>query len=298
MSCNKKNNCFELEEPKCKTGCDENIKSGCVFFNLDGDQTLRLVNLGILSSTSLDYILKKIDDQFGQSQNANFSLFNLHGLNVGTEIKTLKQFVEAITLKQSEDEESIKENSDLLDILKDDLLALQKELSDLNSPSISNLKVGVNNTDDIKEVLVKILSYISSLSEPVETTYQDSETIDFSASGNEVTANVVLDDDPNNIIKNTGKGIYAAHKSTSSVLQNIKDSNQLKSQFKDLVVSSLPCFAFDILNSDSDTIIKYINCNGDDASDTARKNILLPLENVRRVVTSPTKTLAITFKGI
>lgn len=299
MSCHKKDNCFEVEEPKCSVGCDHPTDAGCVFFNLSKDQLLKLPNLGILSGTTLEYILRKIDEKLGSTTVADFSTFNLHNLSIGNEIKTLKQFSEAITLHQKNQDDAQKETSDSLLILKEDLDDLTSLIDEVDKPELSDTVVGVNNTDDIKQVLSKILTYIGSIGVASSTLhFSDSETISFSQSTTGVTAGVKLSPEGNNIILETAEGLYAAHKSTGSILKDIQDSETLKATFNTLVRNAIPCFSFDIINSNPDTIIQYINCIGDTAKATAQKDVVLSLSNVRKVVTPPSRTLSITFKGI
>lgn len=291
-----KENCFEIEGNKnCDPGCKSIVDTDCVFFNTKRSPLLKLPNIGIYDSVALSYLFREIDEKFGQTNIADFSKFNLNGLDVGTTIKTLKQFSEAITLqiknikdKQTENDVELEELNSLIE----DLSSVVDSLVQIN---VSNTTLNINSTDDLRTVLNKILSYVEDIDTDNSIEFTDSSTINFTSSGGNFIAESIINPAVNNIIKSTDEGLYATYKPTSETLNDVKNSNVLQDTFNSLV--KFPPFIYDILSSENNSNIRYVTDNGQEVTVVAQKDKLLHLTNVRRVITSPSKTLTITFKG-
>lgn len=299
MSCTncKSDDCFEVDSQDCAKGCNEPVDTDCVFLNLSNKTASKLPNIGITKGSTLTYVLKKFDDLLGNSASANFSTFNLNGLNVGTEIKTLKQFSEAITLLLKNIDGKFPSLAEDIEDLSEDLESLTSLLESLIKINVSNSTLQVNSTDEIRTVINKIMSYLEDIEIPSQLEFKDSNTIEFNYSSSQVSGDVKIDPDPNNIISKTDEGLYAANRSVSSILDSIKNNETLKAVFSTLVSEALPCFSFDIM-SNTNSPIKYINCLGTEVTTTARANVLLKLTDVKRIITAPSESLKITFKGI
>lgn len=292
-----KNNCFEITGDKnCDPGCESILDTDCVFYNSLNSSLLKLPNLGIYGATAISYLIRTIDEKFGQTNIADFSKFNLNGLDVGIEIKTLKQFSEAISLqvknikeKQVVDEESISDLEELVDALSD-------VIDSVININVSNTTLNINSTDKLQTVINKILSYVEDIDTDNSIEFTDSTSVNVTSSGNSFVAEVVVSSDSNNIIKSTEEGLYASYKPTSDTLNDIKNNTILKNTFNSLV--ELPAFIYDIFSSENNSNIKYISVTGQEINAVAQKDKLLHLTDVRQIITSPSKTLTITFKGI
>jgi len=296
MSCNKGDKCFEIVKQACDPGCEHITDTDCVFHNLDGNQLSKLPNIGIVAGTTLKRILKAIDEKFALTNIADFSNFNMHGLDVGTEIKTLKQFVEASTKNLQDLQIQINDWEQQLESLETDVTELGELFDTLNKINVSNSTLNINSTDELRTVINKILSYVEDLPTDLDTPeFSSSSTISFSNSNNEYTAESVLNPDPANIIKKTDQGLYATNQAPSSILNTIQTNNTLKEQFNSII--TLPCFSFDLMASNNSPV-SYVNCNGDTVNITVNANILKRLSDVRYISTPPSDILKITFKGI
>lgn len=292
-----KDNCFDIEgNNDCDPGCPNGISdTDCVFYNTKRSALLKLPNLGIFDSVSLSYLFRKIDEKFANSAFADFSKFDLHGLDVGTAIKTLKQFSEEITLqlKNVKDLQSLTEDEiEELNSLVEDVSTIVDALVNIN---VSNSTLNINSTDDLRTVINKILSYVEDINTDNSITFSDSETINVTSSGSEFILEVNIDSSVNNIIKKTGEGLYATYKPTGETLNDIKNNTTLKTTFNSLV--QYPAFIFDIFSTGVNSNVKYIASNGQEVIVIAEKDKLLHLTDVRQIITSPSKTLTITFKG-
>ena len=299
MSCNKckppVDDCFEIDKVKCDEGCDLHLSTDCIFHTTYTDGFLP--NIGIKGGSSLRYILKQIDKKLGMFSGADFSVFNLHDLNLTIEIKTLQQFAEAIT--------KLTEELKLKDAdLETDITAFSLDVDDINEAidniikiAVSNSTLGINNTDELKQVLIKIISYVEDIQIPVEKSFDDSRSIQFGGNNKTVLAEVKISANPGNTIVLNDDGLYSAHISTSTILNSINTNPELKELFKSLVTQSFPALAYDIMSS-TNTPIKYINSLGDEVTVTAKANFLLKLVDVKNIITPPTNSLSITFKGI
>lgn len=290
-------NCFEIEgDNNCDPGCPNGISdTDCVFYNTKRSTLLKLPNLGIFDSVSLSFLFRKIDEKFANSGFADFSKFDLHDLDVGVTIKTLKQFSEEITLqlKNVKDKQILTEDEiEELNGLVEDISSVVDSLVNIN---VSNSTLNINSTDDLRTVINKILSYVEDINTDNSITFSDSETINVTSSGNEFIAEVNIDSSTNNIIKKTEEGLYATYKPTSETLNDIKNSTTLKTTFNSLV--EFPPLIFDIFSTGVNSNIKYVASNGQEVTVIAEKDKLLHLTNVRQIITSPSKTLTITFKG-
>lgn len=292
-----KDNCFEIDGNKdCDPGCKNGISDAdCVFYNSKGTPLLRLPNIGVFDSISLSYLFRKIDEKFSQTGVADFSKFNLNGLDLEKEIKTLKQFSEEVSLQ-------IKNIKEKQAVTEEDIESLEESISDLSDVvdeliniNVSNTTLNINSTDDLRTVINKILSYVEDIDVDNSIEFTDSTSINVTSSGNSFIAESIINPSSNNIIKSTDEGLYATYKPTSETLNDIRNNSTLKDVFNTLV--EFPAFIYDIYSSETNQNIKYITNTGQEVNVVAQKDKLLHLTNVRQVLTSPSKTLTITFKG-
>ncbi len=294
-NCNKQDDCFEVVTSKCDEGCKDIVLTDCIFHNTNGDA--KLFNLGITTGTQLKYILLALDKKLENTLISNFSGFNMHGLNLETEILTLQEFVEAVTLQTKELKDDIVEldaETASINLNLDDLTELVGSIININ---VSNTELNINSTDEIRVVINKILSYLDDFEIPDPIVFNDSETVEFSQSGNAVIADIKISQEIGNTLLKRDDGLYTAHLSISSILSKINADASLKSAFSALVLQSFPCFSFDIMAT-SNSPIKYVNCLGTEVTVTAKSNILLKLTDVKSIITSPSENIVITFKGI
>lgn len=296
-----KDDCFQVEQTRCDEGCPETHSTDCIFHNIDGeDQSAALPHLGIYAGTSLTYILKQINKKFGEYVTADFSGFNMNGIDEGLTIDTLKSFVEAVTasLKVLKTNDNTLGNK--ISTLTTSLESLLTLVDTYNKPELSSAKLNVNSGDTVKAVLSKLITYIESISSSVQEanySFQDSESIEFSTSGNAVTAIVKVSEKSGNRAFLEEDGIYVTDSSVTALLNAISTDSSLKETFTGIVKSTFPCFYYDLLSA-KNQVISYINCVGDVVSVTAKANQVLQLKDVRRILTVAGAELTITFKGI
>jgi hypothetical protein len=294
-----KDNCFQVEDTKCDVGCEQVLSTECIFHNINNDdQSSKLTNIGVYAGASLSYIIKQINKKFGEYLSADFSAFNMNGLNSSIPIDDLKSFVESVTAALKVLRENDLSLATQIDSLSESLSNLQTLVIANNKPQISSSDLNISNTNTVKEVLEKIISYIEDLEiTSNEYDFQDSESVEFSKSGNSVTANFKISEKAGNRIVLEEDGAYATDSSVTSTLNIINSDPNLKALFTDLVKSSLPCFYFDILSTKNQNV-SYFNCLGDKVAVTIPANKVVSLTDVRRIITVPGAELTITFKGI
>lgn len=300
-NCNEplKDNCFEIESNDCYGGCENTVTTDCVFHSVRTKSIGSLPNIGVTDGASLQYILKQIDNKLGLFLNADFKSFNLHGLP--GEINNIKQFVELTTgeIAKLIDKDSVIK-SNITEILEA-LSIINEDLEDIIEINLSNSTLGIVNTDELKSVLGKIITYVADINllpSLSESQIEDTNTINLSVSGGVLSADVKISPDSGNIIKETDNGLYAVTPSITSILNTIQSDTVLWSKFVSLVKDANTVFDYDIMSSDKNIPIKYINSLGTEVQETAKANVLLQLNNVRRVITSPTTTLRIINKGL
>lgn len=295
-----KDDCFEVETIKCDEGCENVIPTDCVFHNIDGDdQSAKLPHIGVYAGTSLRYILKQINKKFGEYLSADFSAFNMHGMNSSLPIDNLKTFVEATTANLKVLKDTDVQLASQIEGLSTQIQLLGEVVNVLNKPEISNSKLNIASTDTLKAVLSKIVTYVDSINIQLSQDYdfQNSETVEFSTSGKSVTASVKISEKSSNRAVLEEDGLYVTDSSISATLSTINSDPQLKALFTSMVKNNFPCFYYDIMSSKNQNIL-YINCIGDEVKATANAGKLLSLKDVRRMITVPEAGLTITFKGI
>lgn len=288
--CYKESNCFEVDGNPCDEGCKIHLDTDCISY---GQNNTKLFNIGITKGTSLSHILKLINDKLGLLLTADFSKYDMNGLNIENKIFSIKDFVFYITKKVKELENSNASLIELTESLDEDIESLTDLINEINIPGISNSDLDINNTDSIKDVLIKIINNLSTNNQELE--FNDSDSISFSKTNNSILASVKLSEDAGNIIKINEDGLYASNISITTLLNLISTNPALSTKLNNLIKPHP--LKYDIM-SESTQIIKYINTLGDEVSVTAKANILLKLENVKTILTAPTTSLVITFKGI
>lgn len=296
MSCKNLNTtvdkCFEVEEQTCSKGCDPVVTTDCIFHDVKGPAA-KLYNLGVLEGSSLTYILKQIDKRLELMLTTDFSSFNMYGLS--NDISTIKEFVEMITKKVTEQETQIKiSNINLEDAVKD-IADLVDVLDGVIEIGLSSSKLGINTTDDINAVIKKLVGYLENFTAVNTISFDNSNSISYSKVGSKVLSEVKLSEVSGQTLQILDDGLYTANPSVTGILNAIKDNPELTTIFKSLI--SFPPFKFDIM-SDENRPIKYVNEQGDTVTATARANTLLKLTDVKEIITSPITGLTITFKGI
>lgn len=289
------NDCFEIEEPKCGKGCDPVVNTDCIFHNVAStDQSAKLFNIGVTTGSSLKHILKQIDKKLEYLLSTDFNSFNVDSLGV---IENIKQFAEAVNSKIKELEEINTLNNSTFEIITTNLETLSSTLGEVINIDVSNSTVNVNSTDTLRAVLIKILSFLEDINNPLSLEFEDTASINFTANSNIVSADLNISAVQGNTIRILDDGLFSVNPSITSILTAIKDNPELKALFKELVTSSLPASEFNIM-SESNAIIKWRDINGIDLTSTAKANTLLKLENVRQIISAPTTGLTITYKGI
>lgn len=289
------NDCFEIENSLCGKGCDPVVSTDCIFHNVAStDQSAKLFNIGVTTGASLKHILKKIDDQLELLLTTDFASFNMSGLG---EVSNIKQFAEAVATK-------IKElyYKDILidqtfEVIATNLTALSDQITSINNIDVSSSVVNVNSTDTLKAVLIKILSFLEDINNPLELEFEDTNSIKFTTNSNIISADVNISATSGNTIQLLDDGLYAVNPSITSILEAIKTIPELKELFSSLVTSSLPSSKFEIM-SEYNQIIKYLDSNNETLTVTAKANTLLKLKDVKQIISTPTTGLTITYKGL
>lgn len=284
QKCNCQNSqCFDLDQQSCKTPCENGVMStDCIFYNIEGGGQ-HLKGLNIKTSTSLTRILKSIDSVI---KTGNISLAGINWYELNETEKNLStpfnaiQFIADILHSLKEEDSAIIE---LISSIQSSLQLLTNEVDEINSPLLSSSKVGVNTTDDLKECLNKILSFIDEFPEPIVNNYNVNAEIS-SAQGNKL---IQL---PN--------GLYVPDTSASTVLQEICDVQENTEKFKMMVRKAGLKHKFHLSNSHNSSVqVQYTTADGNAMSVAVPANGSITIDNVRKLDTSPTSTLTITYLG-
>lgn len=289
------NNCLEIEEAKCADLCDDVLSTDCIFHNVPAtDPTAKLFNIGVTKGSSLKYILKKIDARLGLLLTSDFSSYNTNGLG---NIDNIKQFIELVTAKIKTLVEKDEELTTDIENLETDLEAVSDTIEDIIKIKVSSSLININNTDELRTVLLKLISYVEDIQMPEQLSFTDTASIAFSQSGNQVSASFKISEVSGNTLILKDDGVYNSNPSISSLLTLIKEQPELKEMFDNLVKDSIPTSNFEIM-SDTNQIINYVGKGGVALTATAKANTLLKLKNVQLIKTTPTAGLQITYKGI
>lgn len=295
MSCQscKEEQCLEVVNLPCDDGCPDIVNTDCIYHNVDVNTSSKLFNLGIVSGASLNHILKSIDERLSLILTADYGAYNFQDPTAN--ITNNKEFVEYISLriKKIEDQDKISAES-LLEI--DKVLCNVLELLDkIIHTGTSSSRLNINTTDKLSDVIKKIVEHLEDLVIPSATQFQNGVTVKFVPSGNKVSSEVILSEMTGNTLRVVEDGLYSSNPSVTSLLKLIKDNPELQNLFNSLV--SYPSFKFDIM-SDTNRYIEYINNLGEKVTETAKKDVLLKLSDVKTILTIPVSGLTITFKGI
>lgn len=289
--CNENPDCFN-DTPKCDEGCEEILSTDCIFHNIQNtDQSAKLPNIGVEKGSSLKYILKQIDGKLELLLTTDFSSFDMNDIG---KVNNIKQFSELITSKikllLEADEDTIKALTEISGMLA----TLATSLNKVININLSNSTLDINSTDELKEVLVKIISYIES----VETTslqIEDTSSVNLLYLNKTLSADLKVSQQDGNIITILEDGVFASNPSIKNLISSIKSNPGLLTMFNDLIKPS--GFEYNVM-SEIVTPIKYINTQGEEIVVTAQANKLLKIRDVKRIISIPTKETIITNKGI
>lgn len=292
-------NCLENHyNDDCCKQCSQYITTDCIYYDENGTgvNSKKLLNIGVTSGSYLSSILRKIDDKLGTLLSSSFESYEMNGFNTDGAVKNIKDFVDVITAAVRANVNSIAELQELIEGLDEDYTTLEESIEDNNKPELSNAEFNINNTDTVAVVLSKIIDALVDLKSE-ELQYLDTSSVTLVETDNSLSADVNISETFGNIISIKDDGLYAQHPSISGWLDSIKTQPELLALFTGLVNTSFPAFTFDLISTET-LIINYINILGNSVNVTVNANVLKTITDVKRVVTPPSTTLRITFKGI
>ncbi|XAI97407.1 tail fiber protein [Leptolyngbya phage Lbo-JY46] len=192
-----------------QTGCPiPPTDASCIYYNLLNTQGLSCI--GVTAGTNLKVILEKIDEKLCSLVPFDFSSYAISCLNSPTPILTFKNFAE----KVASDLCTVKSN---IVNLQNNINILTTTVNNINTPQIiDGCSIGILLTDNIKQILQKIVNKICSLnvtnvdnSPSIVTTNSNSITFVTSGTKNHnITAAVNISTDSGNNIQSRANGLF------------------------------------------------------------------------------------------
>ena len=208
----KKCNC-KIEQLCSELGCEFQLSTDCVFYNLHSCSLSLLYNLSLLNGVDLTSILNKIDEKLNSVTGYNFNGFSLSCLNNGFTINTIKDFAEKISLEFCSLKIRFNNLEENFNILTNSFIDKINDLDYLNlNLYCTNIVLG----DNLKNILQKILSYICTLNlcdsnnnnNQLLIYFNLSSSIGFINTNNTYTFNTKISLDINNCLEIRLNGLY------------------------------------------------------------------------------------------
>ena len=188
----------------------------------------RLDNLNLEEGTDLSTILKKIDYKLGDNINSvNFSALSLVYLFSKYDIKTIKNFTEAVSLELGYNNTKVITLSNALNAQAATISFNSTKLEAIRIPNIvDSANIGFTVNDTVNSVLQKIVEKFNNLNivSTVQLNQQDTNTFDVSLTGvgnTTIRGNVKVSNTANNKIQVFSDGLYVASSSVSTTLPTL-----------------------------------------------------------------------------
>lgn len=280
--------CLEVVRDDCNsTPCPNGVlDTDCVFYNSDNTPINNLPNLGVKHSISLTKFIKHLDSKLGNSNLINVSQLNWctsnpNEVNTSNLFNTL-QFIITEACRQKGVDESIL--STIEEILEDKA-ELWRVIGNMNYPGLSWSEGDINNSDDIRNILQKLITYLDEF-ECCENTHTIEKDIDVSS----------LD---GNQLQKVQDGYYVGKTPANDILTEICNDDEVKTKFQELVKKTPIKQRFHISNRDASIsqTINYVDVNGLNKVVNVAPNSTQTIGDVREITTLPTLSLNITYLG-
>lgn len=277
-------NCYDADIQNCPTPCPNGTyDTDCIFLKIE-NKSSALPNIGTNSTTSLTKVIQNINKYLSFSGAVNLSGINWYTFNPEekdlSKVYNTVQHISDLFLSFKLVDDGLQEQ--ITDLVFG-ILSLQTFVNTINMPQVSGVKTNVNTTDNIKGVLTKLIYFLENLSPTVVNNYN----VDVEISSQQGNKTILLPD-----------GIYTPDTSALTILDEICNTLELTDKFKQMVNKSGLKHRFYLSNSSASGLeVQYVSYENQTLTVSVPQNGGVEISNVKKVITNPSSTLTITYKG-